>query len=113
MGKLKGKVAVVTGGSAGIGLAAARRLAAEGAHVFVTGRRERELHDAVAAIGGKVTGVRGDVANLADLDRLFATVKESMGRIDVLFASAGVAEQRRSARSITGAAVRPHIPTST
>jgi NAD(P)-dependent dehydrogenase (short-subunit alcohol dehydrogenase family) len=92
MGKLDGKVALVTGGSSGIGLAAARRLAAEGAHVFITGRRERELQDAVAAIGGNVTGVRGDVANLADLDRLFATVQESKGRIDVLFANAGVAE---------------------
>jgi NAD(P)-dependent dehydrogenase (short-subunit alcohol dehydrogenase family) len=92
MGKLDGKVALVTGGSSGIGLAAARRLAAEGAHVFITGRRERELQDAVAAIGDNVTGVRGDVANLADLDRLFATVKESKGRIDVLFANAGVAE---------------------
>jgi len=69
MGKLDGKVALVTGGSSGIGLAAARRLAAEGAHVFITGRRERELQDAVAAIGDNVTGVRGDVANLADLDR--------------------------------------------
>jgi NAD(P)-dependent dehydrogenase (short-subunit alcohol dehydrogenase family) len=92
MGKLDGKVAVVTGGSSGIGLAAARRLAADGAHVFITGRREQELEDAVAAIGGNVTAVRGDVANLADLDRLFATVKESKGRIDVLFANAGVAE---------------------
>ncbi len=92
MGKLDGKVAVVTGGSAGIGLAAAKRLAADGAHVFITGRRERELQDAVASVGGNVTGVRGDVANLADLDRLFATVKESKGRIDVLFANAGVAE---------------------
>jgi NAD(P)-dependent dehydrogenase (short-subunit alcohol dehydrogenase family) len=92
MGKLDGKVAVVTGGSSGIGLAAAKRLAAEGAHVFITGRRERELQDAVAAVGGNVTGVRSDVANLADLDRLFATVKESKGRIDVLFANAGVAE---------------------
>lgn len=92
MGKLDGKVAVVTGGSAGIGLAAARRLAAEGGHVFITGRRERELEDAVAAIVGNVTGVRGDVANLVDLDRLFATVRESEGRIDVLFANAGVAE---------------------
>ena len=92
MGKLDGKVAVVTGGSTGIGLAAARRLAAEGAHVFITGRRERELQEAVAGIGGDVTGIRGDVANPADLDRLFATVKESKGRIDVLFANAGVAE---------------------
>ncbi len=71
MGKLDGKVAVVTGGSSGIGLAAARRLAAEGAYVFITGRRERELHDAVAGIGGNVTGIRDGVANLADLERLF------------------------------------------
>lgn len=92
MSKLDGKVAVVTGGSSGIGLAAAKRLEAEGAHVFITGRRERDLQDAVAAVDGNVTGVRGDVANLADLDRLFATVKELKGRIDILFANAGVAE---------------------
>jgi NAD(P)-dependent dehydrogenase (short-subunit alcohol dehydrogenase family) len=92
MGKLDGKVAVVTGGSSGIGLATAKKLAAEGAHVFITGRREPELQDAVAAVGGSATGVRGDVANLADLERLFATVNESKGRIDVLFANAGVAE---------------------
>jgi len=92
MGKLDGRVAVVTGGSAGIGLAAAKRLAADGAHVFISGRREQELKDAVAAIGGNATGVRGDVARLADVDRLFATVKESKGRVDVLFANAGVAE---------------------
>ena len=88
--KQGGKVAVVTGGNSGIGLATARRFVAEGAHVFITGRRQAELDDAVARIGANVTGVQGDVSNLADLDRLFATVKEHQGRIDVLFANAGV-----------------------
>jgi len=92
MGKLEGKVAVVTGGSAGIGFAAARRLVADGAYVFITGRRKSELDAAVEEIGRNVTGVQGDVSKLPDLDRLFATVKESKGRIDILFANAGIAE---------------------
>ena len=92
MGKLDGKVAVVTGGTSGIGLASARRLAAEGAHVFITGRRKPELDAAVKAIGPRATGVHGDVANLADLDRLYAVVKEQKGRVDVLFANAGGGE---------------------
>jgi NAD(P)-dependent dehydrogenase (short-subunit alcohol dehydrogenase family) len=92
MGKLDGKVAVVTGGSAGIGFAAAKRLVADGAYVFITGRRKSELDAAVEDIGRNVTGVQGDVSKLPDLDRLFATVKESKGRIDVLFANAGIAE---------------------
>ena len=92
MGKLDGKVAVVTGGTSGIGLASARRLAAEGAHVFITGRRQPELDAAVKAIGSRATGVQGDVANLADLDRLYAVVKEQKGRVDVLFANAGGGE---------------------
>lgn len=92
MGKLDGKVAVVTGGTSGIGLASARRLAAEGAHVFITGRRKPELDAAVKAIGSRATGVQGDVANLADLDRLYAVVKEQKGRVDVLFANAGGGE---------------------
>ena len=74
MGKLEGKVAVITGGTAGIGLAAAKLFAAEGAYVFITGRRQKELDDAVKEIGDNVTGVQGDVANLADLDRLYETV---------------------------------------
>jgi NAD(P)-dependent dehydrogenase (short-subunit alcohol dehydrogenase family) len=74
--KLEGKVAVVTGGNSGIGLAAARRFAAEGAHVYITGRRQAELDEAVRQVGKRVTGVQGDVSNLADLDRLFATVKQ-------------------------------------
>ncbi len=92
MGKLDGKVAVVTGGSGGIGFGAAKRLVADGAYVFITGRRKSELDAAVAEIGRNVTGVQGDVSKLADLDRLFATVKELKERIDILFANAGIAE---------------------
>src|SRR5262249_36037932 len=88
--KLEGKVAVITGGSSGIGLATARRFVAEGAHVFITGRRQAELDVAVTQIGRNVTGVQGDVSRLTDLDRLFATGKGKRGRLDVLFANAGV-----------------------
>ncbi len=90
MGKLEGKVAVITGGNSGIGLATARRFVAEGAHVFITGRRQAELDEAVTQIGRNVTGVQGDVSHLTDLDRLFATVKRQQGHVDVLFANAGV-----------------------
>lgn len=90
MAKLDGKVAVITGGNSGIGLATAQRFVAEGAYVFITGRRPGELDKAVRLIGKNVTGVQGDVANLADLDRLYATVKEQKGSIDVLFANAGI-----------------------
>jgi len=90
--RLAGKVAVVTGGNSGIGLATAKRFAAEGAHVFITGRRQKELDAAVREIGPAATSVVGDVSNLADLDRLYATVKAKKGRIDVLFANAGIAE---------------------
>ena len=95
MSKLSGKVAVITGGNSGMGLATAKRFVAEGAYVFITGRRQAELDAAVKEIGENVTGVQGDVANLADLDRLFATVKEQKGRVDVLFANAGVGEYGR------------------
>jgi NAD(P)-dependent dehydrogenase (short-subunit alcohol dehydrogenase family) len=88
--RLDGKVAVVTGGGSGIGLAAARRLAAEGASVFIAGRRRAELEEAAATIGHAATPVRCDVSDLADLDRLFAAVERQAGRIDVLFANAGV-----------------------
>ena len=88
-GKLSGKIALVTGGSSGLGLATAKRFVAEGAHVFITGRRQPELDNAVKEIGGSVTAVRGDVSNLADLDRLFATIREEKGRLDILFANAG------------------------
>src|SRR3954462_15502315 len=90
MGKLDDKVAVITGGNSGMGLATAKRFVAEGAYVFITGRRQAELDKAVELIGKNVTGVQGDVSNLSDLDRLYATVKEQEGRIDVLFANAGI-----------------------
>ncbi len=90
MGKLEGKVAVITGGSSGIGLATAEHFVAEGAYVFITGRRPSELQAAVKQIGKCVAGVQGDVSNLADIDRLYETVKRERGRIDVLFANAGV-----------------------
>jgi NAD(P)-dependent dehydrogenase (short-subunit alcohol dehydrogenase family) len=90
--KLAGKVAVVTGGNSGIGLATAKRFAAEGASVVITGRRQAELDAAVKEIGGNTVGVRGDVSNLADLDRLYETVKQKHGRVDVVFANAGGAE---------------------
>jgi NAD(P)-dependent dehydrogenase (short-subunit alcohol dehydrogenase family) len=92
MSKHQGKVAVITGGNSGIGLATAQRLANEGAHVFITGRRQAELDAAVKLIGKNVTAVQGDVSNLADLDRLYATVKQQKGRIDILFANAGGGE---------------------
>ena len=92
MGKLDGKVAVITGGNSGIGLATAQRFVAEGAYVFITGRRQNELDAAVKLIGRNVTAVQGDVSNLADLDRLYAIVKDQKGRIDVLFANAGGGE---------------------
>ena len=89
MAKLQGKVAVITGGNSGMGLATARRFVAEGAYVFITGRRQAELDAAVKLIGKNVTGVRGDVSNLDDLDRLYARVKEEKGKVDVVFANAG------------------------
>ena len=92
MGKLQGKVAVITGGSTGIGMAAAKLFVGEGAYVFITGRRQKELDEAVKAIGSNVSGVQGDVAELADLDRLYDSVGRVKGRIDIVFANAGVAE---------------------
>jgi NAD(P)-dependent dehydrogenase (short-subunit alcohol dehydrogenase family) len=92
MNKLEGKIALVTGGTSGIGLATAKQFVAEGAYVFITGRRETELAAAVKEIARNVTGVRGDVANLADLDRLFAQIKKEKGKLDVVFANAGIAK---------------------
>jgi NAD(P)-dependent dehydrogenase (short-subunit alcohol dehydrogenase family) len=92
MGKLQGKVVVITGGSAGIGLAAADLFVKEGAYVFITGRRQKELDEAVKVIGKNVIGIQGDVAKLSDLDRLYETIKASGRRIDVLFANAGFGE---------------------
>ncbi len=87
--KLAGKVALITGGSSGIGLATAKRFAGEGAHVFITARREKELAAAIEEIGANATGLQGDVANMSDLDRLYATVKEQRGTLDIVFANAG------------------------
>jgi len=92
MGRLQGKVAVITGASAGIGFAAADLFVKEGAYVFITGRRRKELDEAVKAIGKNITGVQGDVANLSDLDRLYETVKATGRRIDIVFANAGLGE---------------------
>src|SRR5919198_784725 len=93
MSKLEGKVAVITGGNSGIGLATAQQFVSDGAYVFITGRRQSELNAAVKQIGkNNVTGVQGDVSNLADLDRLYAIVKEQKSPIDILFANAGVGE---------------------
>ena len=89
--KLQGKVAVITGGTTGIGLATAKLFVKEGAYVFITGRRQRELDEALKAIGSNVTGVQGDISKLTDLDRLYEAVA-TKGRIDVVFANAGVAE---------------------
>jgi NAD(P)-dependent dehydrogenase (short-subunit alcohol dehydrogenase family) len=89
MGKLDGKVAVITGASSGMALASAKLFAEEGAYVFITGRRQEKLDEAVKVIGRNVTAVRGDSANLDDLGRLYETVKKEKGYIDVLFASAG------------------------
>jgi NAD(P)-dependent dehydrogenase (short-subunit alcohol dehydrogenase family) len=90
--KLQGKVAVITGGTEGIGLATAKLFVKEGAYVFITGRRQQQLDEAVKAIGRNVSGVQGDVAKLADLDRLYQTVAKVKSRIDIVFANAGVAE---------------------
>jgi NAD(P)-dependent dehydrogenase (short-subunit alcohol dehydrogenase family) len=90
--KLEGKTAVITGGTEGIGLATAKLFVNEGAYVFITGRRQKELDEAVQVIGRNVSGVQGDVAQLADLDRLYETVDKARRRIDIVFANAGVAE---------------------
>jgi NAD(P)-dependent dehydrogenase (short-subunit alcohol dehydrogenase family) len=95
MGKLEGKIALVTGGNGGIGLATAKRFVTEGAYVFITGRRTEELAAAVKEIGKNVTGVQGDVSKLADLDRLFAQIKREKGKLDIVFANAGVAKYAR------------------
>src|SRR5580765_3923659 len=91
MGKLEGKLALITGGNGGIGVATAKQFVNEGAYVFITGRREQELAQAVKEIGRNVTGVQGDVSNLGDLDRLFAQIKREKGKLDIVFANAGVA----------------------
>src|ERR1700756_1046596 len=101
MRKLEGKVAVITAATSGIALATAKLFVEEGAYVFITGRRQKQLDDAVKSIGRNVTGVQGDAGNMADLDRLFETVKAEKGHIDVLFASAGYGEFNVPLGSIT------------
>src|SRR5712672_2896573 len=90
MNKLDGKTALITGGTSGIGLATAKAFVNEGAYTFITGRREAELAAAVKKIGRNVTGIQGDVSNLGDLERLFAQIKREKGRLDIVFANAGV-----------------------
>jgi NAD(P)-dependent dehydrogenase (short-subunit alcohol dehydrogenase family) len=92
MGKLEGKVALVTGGNSGIGLATAQEFVAEGAYVFITGRREAELAAAVKEIGRNVNGIRADVSNSVDLDQLFSRIKNEKGKLDIVFANAGAAK---------------------
>ena len=92
MGQLSGKTALVTGGNSGIGLATAQRLAAEGAHVFITGRNQKTLDDAVASIGAEATGIRGDVSNLDDLDNVADAIRARGRGLDVVFANAGGGE---------------------
>jgi NAD(P)-dependent dehydrogenase (short-subunit alcohol dehydrogenase family) len=94
-GKLQGKIALITGGNSGIGLATARQFVNEGAFVFVTGRRETQLAEAVKEIGRNATGLQGDVSNLDDLDRLFAQIKQEKGKLDIVFANAGIAKYAR------------------
>src|SRR5467141_594354 len=95
MNKLEGKIALITGGNSGIGLATAKQFVNEGAYVFITGRREPEVARAVKEIGRSVTGVQGDVSNLGDLDRLFAQIKQEKGKLDIVFANAGIAKYAR------------------
>jgi NAD(P)-dependent dehydrogenase (short-subunit alcohol dehydrogenase family) len=92
MGKLEGKIALITGGTSGIGLATAKRFVSEGTYVFITGRHDAELAAAVKEIGRNLTGIQGDVSNLGDLDRLFAQIKREKGKLDIVFANAGVAK---------------------
>lgn len=92
MGKLEGKIALITGGTSGIGKAAAEQFVNEGAYVFITGRRDLELAATVKEIGRNVSGVQGDVSNLGDLDRLFAHIKQEKGKLDIVFANAGIAK---------------------
>ena len=92
IGKLDGKVALITGGNSGIGLATAKRFVQEGAYVFVTGRTQLKLGEAVKQVGSNVTGVQGDVAKLGDLDRLFEQIRKDKGKLDIVFANAGIAK---------------------
>jgi NAD(P)-dependent dehydrogenase (short-subunit alcohol dehydrogenase family) len=95
VGKLDGKIALITGGTSGIGLATAKKFVNEGAYVFVTGRRDPELAAAVKKIARNVTGIKGDVSNVDDLDRVFAQIRQEKGKLDIVFANAGVATYAR------------------
>jgi NAD(P)-dependent dehydrogenase (short-subunit alcohol dehydrogenase family) len=101
LNRLQGKVAVITGGSSGMGFATAEQFVSEGAYVYITGRREKELNAAVAKIGKNIAAVQGDVSNLQDLDRLYAKIAEDKGRVDVVFANAGIGNQMAPLGSIT------------
>src|SRR5258707_8428416 len=101
MPRLEGKIAVITGGSSGIGLATAKRFVKEGAYVFITGRRQAELDKAAAEIGSNVTAVKGDVANPNDLDRLYQTVAAKKGKLDIVLSNAGGVEPALSPRVST------------
>ena len=103
MSRLEGKIAVITGANSGIGLASAKRFVAEGAHVYITGRRQEELDKAIQAIGAGVIAVQGDVSNLEDLDRLFAKIRSDHGRVDDYSLTPDWAQRNRWARS-------PHRP---
>jgi NAD(P)-dependent dehydrogenase (short-subunit alcohol dehydrogenase family) len=103
MGKLEGKIAVITGATSGMALATAKLFVAEGAYVFITGRRQEQLDKAVKEIGKNVTGVQGDAGSLSDLDRLYVKVKAEKGRVDILFASAGIGEFNVPIQSVTEA----------
>src|ERR1700733_8155879 len=89
MSKLNGKIALITGGTTGLGFATAERFLSEGAEVIITGRRQAELDSAVKSLGGNILGIQGDVSNLADLDRLYATIQKEKGDLDIVFANAG------------------------
>jgi NAD(P)-dependent dehydrogenase (short-subunit alcohol dehydrogenase family) len=102
MGALNGKVAVITGGNSGIGLATAKRFVKEGAYVFITGRRQAELDSAVSQIGKNVTAIQGDVSNLDDLDRLYGEIRKMKGHVDIVFANAGVVDPAPLAESTPG-----------
>src|SRR5689334_12622915 len=106
MSKLNAKIALITGGTTGLGFAAAHRFQSEGAEVIITGRRQAELDFAVKRLGGNVLGVQGDVSNLKDLDRLYATIRKQKGHLDILFANAGGGSLLRWARSRRNISIR-------
>jgi len=110
MNKLEGKTALITGGTSGIGLATAKAFVSEGAYVFITGRRETELAATAREIGRNVTGIQGDVSNLADLDRLFAQIKREKGKLDIVFANAGVGKLAAFGKIGNTCADRPFVP---